>query len=112
MAWLREGEHYLEEEHEILEVGTCRYQIRPSMTVFIEGLHRTTGLWSGYVEGVKVYRQRHFTIKESSKYHQYCATKVLQVKNKPSSDKEVSPPNDDCWASFSHVSLDQKSFDI
>ena len=39
-------------------------------------------------------------------------TEVIQVKREPSSNKEVSPPNDDCWAAFSHVSLDQKSFQI
>ena len=28
-----------------------------------------------------------------------------QVKGRPSSDKEISPTNDDCRASFSHVGL-------
>ena len=43
MAWLREGEPYLEEEQEILEVGPqITYQISPGMTIFIEGLHRTS----------------------------------------------------------------------
>ena len=29
-----------------------------------------------------------------------------QVKGRPSSDKEISPTNDDCRASLSHVSLE------
>ena len=42
------------------------------MTVFIEGLHRTTGLWSGYVEGVKV------AVISQSKYHQSTINIVQQ----------------------------------
>ena len=61
LAWLREGEQYLEEEHEILEVcGSTftvileSYQINPSMSIVIEGVHWTSWLWGGYAERVKV----------------------------------------------------------
>lgn len=61
LAWLREGEQYLEEEHEILEVCGFtftvileNYQINPSMSIVIEGLHWTSWLWGGYAERVKV----------------------------------------------------------
>ena len=100
------------------------------MTISIEGLHRTSRLWGGYVEGVKVIvttvskvssilpppplsdHKCHLMIRlranvPSQMSDHKCHLMISdQVKGRPSSDKEISPTNDDCRASLSHVSLE------